>query len=868
MTLTQTQTPALDAVAIDGDQPPSALWQDIATSPQFQQALARSVRDRLAGVPYHDAVGELLDAGVTAADGGLARLLADLALPDRQDAYWRALQTVAQIGQGTVTPLGRLGFETLADGPVAALDAAKQSLIIAVRIGTEFRDRRRDQREQVLKTLATLATAADVRVACSGLMARWLWSEHRDVLPRSFSDSCNAGPDTDVDTDALVTAAVDELDADRRPLAVLRTIADEPTGTVVYDALQTAHDDVSRARISQVLGTLEDLQLVERWGPRTDQRVDLLPAGANVVEWFDTEIGRQRTLDVSFSDTGQNSHSDVYSRPRGRGAPEDLRLDQAGEAAGDAPYRTRYADRPGHAGPAAAASAGDLVAVEAPLPDCDGAAGRHTRHVSYDADRDEAVVAVRATTPLQYMTSLATALASPRLLDAALPPERLESLDEGPIGLRQVRCIGALSSEAAADGETFRDALVEWGQNLEELTTKLNHEEYEDRNRFVGKILRDAHGLAGTIVHLLNAAGADIVRELRVPTLNSHQMAQLARTVAIGASIQSQYGAFAAYRQLFEGRHKKRKQVPDPRVDAADPFGNLIGSIVLRGPDAHRLGQHCEDQLAEPVPLHEDAPEFAVSVTVATPDRSATTAAANRMLKPKGMRATPEAVSMLESLAGDVYAVADALQRLPVEDEPRTIRLDDVRYALCQLDAGRLLTDAPPSLSQAVAALLATDTPLSQSELADAADVSTRSLRRHLDGLLALDIVCETDAGYRIALPRPDDKERGEIILPTPLDAGDDVQSVAFDLVLDLVDVDEAGRLGDPDDPLGAPFFGPKFDFEELQRAYPRARPYLQLALSLCDELAASGRTIQIGPEIEQASLQDSATGPGATAVD
>lgn len=94
------------------------------------------------------------------------------------------------------------------------------------------------------------------------------------------------------------------------------------------------------------------------------------------------------------------------------------------------------------------------------------------------------------------------------------------------------------------------------------------------------------------------------------------------------------------------------------------------------------------------------------------------------------------------------------------------------------------------------------------------------------------------------------------------------MRSVAFNLVLDLVDVDEAGRLGDPGDPLGAPFFSPKFDFEELQRAYPRAGPYPQLALSLCDELAASSRTIQIGPEIEQASLQDSATGPGATAAD
>jgi hypothetical protein len=71
--------------------------------------------------------------------------------------------------------------------------------------------------------------------------------------------------------------------------------------------------------------------------------------------------------------------------------------------------------------------------------------------VSIDGDREEAVVAVRASGPLQYVVCLATVLASPRLINRVLTDSRLKSFEDPPAILRDARCIGALSNEALED---------------------------------------------------------------------------------------------------------------------------------------------------------------------------------------------------------------------------------------------------------------------------------------------------------------------------------------------------------------------------------------------------------------------------------
>jgi hypothetical protein len=507
-----------------------------------------------------------------------------------------------------------------------------------------------------------------------------------------------------------------------------------------------------------------------------------------------------------------------------------------------------------------------MTTVQATVPDADDVEERHTRLVGYDADRDEAVVAVRAAGPLQYVTSVALSFASPRFLDQALPVNRLDELDASPHILRQARCVGALPSEAEDDPEVLRDALVEWGEDLADMTTRLHRGEYEDRDAFRGEIMRTAHGLAGTIVHLLDVAGVDIVREVRVPGgLDHGRLGDLARTVSVATAIQSRYGHYAIYRQLFEGRDDKRQQALAPEVDAADPLGEYIGSLVVRGPDAHRLGQHLEAQLTTPAPVHEDAPEVAVRVPVETADRSACAETVSRLCQRKNLQSTREAVTMYRALAGSPHAVADAIHRLSSEDRPRGVRLDEVRVTLAHLGPKRLLPAASPTVSKAVGALLRSSRPLSKTALAEKAGVSTRSLRRHLDVLEALDLVRETDGGYRLALPFATDEERGERILP---DAVDDDLAAPQDLLFDIatVLVEDTDRLADPDDPLGAAFVYP-LDIEALRRELPDLDPWVRVARDLCDGPDPVPATVRFGPPVEQTSLQGAASSSGGAST-
>jgi hypothetical protein len=257
-------------------------------------------------------------------------------------------------------------------------------------------------------------------------------------------------------------------------------------------------------------------------------------------------------------------------------------------------------------------------------------------------------------------------------------------------------------------------------------------------------------------------------------------------------------------------------------------------------------------QLSSPAPIHEDAPEFSVRVPVTTPDRSAYGEATTRLLARKRLKSTRRAVTLLRTLASDPWAVTEALQWLGEEDAVRRIRLDEVRVSLANLDADRLLADVPPSVSKAVAALLRSSRPLSQTALAEMADVSTRSLRRHLPALLALDLVRETGDGYRLALPFRDG-ERGEEIVPEPLD--DDLaapQDLLYDVVFAIVD--DVSRLSDPEDPLYVAFGWP-VDFAALQRCLPRINPWVRVAKVLSGEPDPPAESVAFGPSVEQTPL-------------
>jgi len=830
------QTSVAPDVTVDLDQSPAELWYTIATAEGFQEQLIEAVRELLA-----DADGArplaLYDAGVTALEGGYARLVADLDRPPETDGHRQALALTAQFGQGEITPLGFAPLDEVVDGPIALLEAVDMQPTIVVD-AEGIRDRRRAHREQNCRLLAGLATTCDVRVVTGPITARWLAREHRDQLPVEFSEQATTRGEQHTPSETIVENALETLDVDGRAITLLRDLEADPSDTLALHEVQARHE-VSKSRVSQVLGRLEELQLIERYGPRNARKVELRPAGKTVVVTMDAEQGRQTALEPEFSDTGNTHHRPCY--------PARSRRGEEGAAA---PYRTRYLRRRDHVAAAGTAEEGVITAVCDTLPLTETPEDRHIRHVSYDRKRDEAVIAVRATSALQYMTSLALGLASPRFLDEALPTERLDDLEPPTPILRNARNIGGLSTEAANDGDVLRENLVEWGQDLADMTTELKNGEYEDRDRFRGEILRAAHGLAGTIVHLLDTAGVDVVRELRVPSgLTDETLAEIAQSVATSTVVQSRYGAFALYRQLFEHREHKREQAFSVDVDLADHVGEYIGGLVLRGPRADRVGRHVEGQLRDPAPLHEDAPVIAVQVPVRTVDRTDYAEAVTRMLDEKGLDPTRQAVTLFHALTASPYATTEAIHWLEGEVRPRDIRLDEIRMALSRLDSERLLPAAPPSVSKIVAALLRHTTPLSQAALADAADVSARSIRTYTDALAALDLIRHTEAGWQLALSI----ERSETVVPEPVaDEYVAPQDLLFEVLIAITDPDTVTDPAVTDALTWPP------DLMALCDAVPDLAPWIRLARALAAVgMANDPPSVTFGrpPEHNQAPL-------------
>ncbi|ELY62293.1 hypothetical protein C492_08355, partial [Natronococcus jeotgali DSM 18795] len=119
--------------------------------------------------------------------------------------------------------------------------------------------------------------------------------------------------------------------------------------------------------------------------------------------------------------------------------------------------------------------------------------------------------------------------------------------------LRGARNIGGLSDRALDDPDNLRKTLAKWGETLEELTTEFNRARGDEKSALGAEIMRSSHGLAGSIVHLLDAVGIDVTREVRIPGgRDPRQLDQLAESITRSILVQSRYGVFAPYRHVLE----------------------------------------------------------------------------------------------------------------------------------------------------------------------------------------------------------------------------------------------------------------------------------------------------------------------------
>jgi len=819
---------------------PSGLWNAIATSDGFQDALVESVRDLLAGRLHHERVGALYDAGVTAINGGYARFVAGLDRGPETEAYQSALELTAGIGQDGMTALGHVPLSAVADGPVAVLEAADSEPTVAVRVDQAFRDRPRQERERICQLLAMLGQACEVFICATGMTARWLVDTHRNALPASFSETIAARHQPDTPVAELVEAARAGLDADDPSVEMLREIADAPVERLDRAALQDRLD-VSSGRITQHKHTLEEYDLIATVGSRSAQSFKLLPAGSAFLDALDADQAKQLQLDASFSDTRQTHHRPCnHARTRGGEGTGDT---TDGTATAHRPYRTAFLSRSHHVA-AVEAAAGGVTTVETPTLASSVANvedEEHLRWVSYDDVAEEAVIAVTATSALQSVTSTATALASREFIDAALSRARLDDIELPAAVLRGARCIGALSDDAAANSNAFRESLIEWGDRIEDMTTDLHNGEYEDRDSLRATIMQSAHGLAGTIVHLLDVLDIDYSWELRLPEhLPDKTLAEIAETVSLATTIQSRYGHHTVQRALFETRPDKVDQMLSLSWDPADPLGECIAGLVVRGRRADRFGQHLQGRLRARSP-RDDVHDIAVDIPVTTADRDHYTAAIGRLLETKQIAPTPAAVTLLQSLTADIYSAVEAVHWLDREDDARHIRLDEVRAGLAALDPAQLLPAHPSSVGQLVAALLRSEGALSQTELAGAAGVSTRTVSRRIGALVAADLVRETEDGYRFSLPHSD--ERGDEIKPGPTESTSP-QDTLLEVALAVVD---PARVSDPDDAVGKGLTWP-YDWGQL-RSCTALQPWVTLVLSLADqpETADAVDSVKVG---------------------
>ncbi len=784
----------------------------------------------------------LEELGVTALDG----LFADLcvgAVEGREKDLWNLLRLCQQLGSGQTSPLNlRSSRDDLDRAAIPIFTASSVTPEIAIHLDGRFTDRKADQRRDVLELCLALAEGCRVYLVATGQAGRVLWERHRDHLPVSVTDPfdprVSPTPGTPRSVADRVEDARETLDPDGTATAVLRALRAENSEMLSYDDL-SRELRLSEANRRQVGLKLDrDLGLAERVDYPGDGRgLSLRKAGLEYLKALDSEIGKQGELPSVRDPPNPSEYSRVnpHAQDGGDGTEADRTRDGQAEAEGDAVAGTAeylpkhvqpvYTETPAVEAARAAAHSSEIALVDAPIQMLKGRDGDRDDRVmgwSYGEARDELTVSATYTNPMQYTTCIARALASPWTWNRVLTEDVLEDLfaTHSRRILSDARNIGGLSAERYEDPRLFVEFYQEQEERLCELTRELANGDYTDESAKRGEITQFAKGLAGSIVQLLDLAGVDLSREVRLPEFSrnwsdSARRRTLCQTLAHSCAIESLYGHHVTYRHLYEQREDHREAAMGLTVDARDPLGELVGSLVVVGPGVSDLEDELRSALRSPGDLHDDAPEIGVCIPIrTTASRSVVSQAVRRLCERKGLEPTREAVSLFHAFVATSYDVARAMYYgLGGEDRPREIHVDEIRRALATLDPARLLAtgDVAPSMQQALSVLLGADYPLSGAEIARRAGITTQSFRDNREGFVLADLLREAPGGWRLSLSFNDERYGGDI-LPwffvdepdgRPLVPSLDLRSrmdVLYELATSLVD--DPARFGDPDDVL------------------------------------------------------------------
>lgn len=798
-------------------------------------------------------------------------------VPNAYDALLEAIDLVVDLPTRTMSSVGvDTDFEDVHRVLRLLSHADTGDVPVVARVTEEFRDQRADQRRQICGLVAHVARGVPVEITTpTRLLQRWFAHAHEADLPGSLREQCNTGLQGASPETGSIEAALDTLAVDGGVVETLRDVAAAATESRTLDKL-AALADVERNTIHQRLHRLRQFDLVSDAMETEDgSAVSLTSTGRAYLDAVYEFSGVQMTFEESLSASGKSSDNmpcnPAHAREGGAGGWSRNRL--------PALHEIREVDRSRYVAATSTTPNGAVSVVDTAVDTLDD---RAAPGIYYDHDARRLLVSAEFDNPMSYWVCVARALADERVWSWILDEDSLEEygaeeflafFEEHREVLRGLRCLGHLPDRLDSVDD-YREELLTARDDLLKLTKRLTHGDYEDRDLLRSTITSNAHGLAGTMAHLLDLVDVDIVREVRIPRyreFTNKQQAGMVKTLSIGAAIQSAYGNATGYRQLFEQRSDKRDSAIQPTVDAGDPFGDLIGSFAIVGDFGDQEDAFVDSlstALRSPTEVHEDAPEFAVRVPIINDHRRdsyATTV--TRMCRAKGLQPTPEAVSVLSGIANSPYEVAAALERLDIGNDDRQIRSSELRFALSHLDVDEILRGTSSTPRKAVQALLCSDEPLSQTELADEAGVSARSLRTHLPDLIEIGLVEETPSGYRFQLAFDDEDGGYADIYPAYVV---DEKSNKTHLAAKAVRV---GRNhlehGVPDDEFprmgGEPMCRDLRGLLEADIWIKRILPLLwglEIRGSYRDDpelgFGVGTRHVQMGPQIEQLSLQAS----------
>lgn len=245
---------------------------------------------------------------VDALDGGYADLAVEIA-KGREDLRHELVRTTRQLGGQTSHDV-RTSLEHIDRGD-PALFAAAQNVTPTIALSLDgFTSVRNDQRHAILALVRAYARGCHVVLVASPVERTFLWRKHREELPASVKDDCKprlGEPANPAAVESRVKDARAALGADSKPVAILRSIADETSETLSYSAL-AAEMNVGRGTIrNHVTQRLQPHALVERFDHLGTAHVSLSYIGRQFLDALDREIGVQSRLDDSVNSTGNPS---------------------------------------------------------------------------------------------------------------------------------------------------------------------------------------------------------------------------------------------------------------------------------------------------------------------------------------------------------------------------------------------------------------------------------------------------------------------------------------------------------------------------------------------------------------------------------